>query len=137
MAGTQLLISYMAQYYIGTGLSEEDALIKAGNFEKGIIEDFKGTLQINADSTCTCDMMEFTMPSGSSWSLNPDRTVLTIQAAPNPYDPDRVVYFTSDVLELTSSKLLLKLHQTIWLDNGQNVLNDVIPIEADVNFTKQ
>jgi hypothetical protein len=137
MAGTQLLISYMAEYYIGKGQSEEEALIKAGNFEKGIIEGFKGTLKINADSTCTSDMMEFTMPSGSSWSLNPDRTELTIQLAPNPYDPDRVVYFTSDILELTSSKLLLKLHQTIWLDNDQNVLNDVIPIEAIVNFTKQ
>lgn len=137
MAGTQFLGSYMTEYYIGTGLSEEEALTKAYNFEKGIREEFKGTLQINADSTCTCDMIELSLTGGSSWSLNPDRTELTIQAAPSPYDPDRVFYLTSDVLELTSSKLLLKLHRSIWLDNVQNIVNDVIPIEAIVNFTKQ
>ena len=137
MDGTQLLISYMAEYYMGKGLREDSALISAGNFEKGIIGDFKGTLKINPDFTCTADMGELSLLGGSTWSLNPNHTLLTIQAAPSPYDPSRVFYITCDILELTSSKLLLQIHRTIWLSNDQSALNDVIPIEAVVNFTKQ
>ena len=121
MDGTQLLVSYMTEYYLGKGLPEDSALIRAGNFEKGIIGDFKGTLQIRADSTCTCDMMEFTLLRGSSWRLNPTRTLLTAQPVPSPYDPGRVVYITCDILELTSFRLLLNIHRTIWLSNEQSV----------------
>jgi hypothetical protein len=137
MDGTELLISYMAEYYIEKGLREDSALIRAGNFEKGIIGDFMGTLQIFADSTCTCDMGEFSLLKGSSWSLNPSGTVLTVKAAPSPYDPNRAVYATCDVLQMKSSKLLLQIPQTLWLNNDQSIVNDVIPIKAVVNFTKQ
>ncbi len=137
MDGAQLLGSYMTEYYLGKGLGEEEALTKGYNFEKAIIEDFKGTLKINPDFTCTADMGELSLLGGSTWSLNPNHTLLTVQAAPSPYDPSRVFYITCDILELTSSKLLLQIHRTIWLSNDQSALNDVIPIEADVNFTKQ
>jgi hypothetical protein len=133
--GKQPLISYMAQYYMGKGLREDSAILKAGDFEKGTLEEFKGTLQIKADSTCTSDLILFYC--SGIWSLNPNRTVLTTQAAPNPFDLTRLYYLTSDVLDLTSSKLLLQIHQTLYLYNEQNGLDDVIPIEADVNFTKQ
>jgi hypothetical protein len=135
MPGRQPLISYMAQYYMGKGLREDSAIIKAGNFEKGTLEEFKGTLQIKADSTCTSDLILFTL--SGTWSLNPNRTVLTTQAAPNPFDPTRLFYLTSDVLDLTSSKLLLQIHQTFYLYNEKTGLDDVFPIEAVVNFTKE
>jgi hypothetical protein len=137
-----LIMTQLTEHYIGTGLSAEEAQLQAGIFEKGLLDSYKGTLQVNSDHTFTSAMPDFQFTG--TWSLSPNHTLLSVQVPRSVYVPEAnqsltwSVWHTYNVIDLTSSNPKLHFHdkQTGYLYNEKNDSQDSINIEVDVYFTK-
>ena len=118
----------LTQYYIDVmGATAEEAQMYADLFNAFITQSFAGTITVKADNTYTSNM------GGSAdtgtWSLNPDRTELTITSSTD--GP-----MTFDVLELTASKMRIHAVETTSEDLNADGTLESITIELEVTFTK-
>jgi hypothetical protein len=139
---TAQLITQLTNHFIGMGLSAGEAQLQADIFEKGLLDSYKGTLQVNSDHTFISDLPDF--PFMGTWDLNPSLTLLSVQVPRSIYEPQVNKTFTwsdlhtYDVIDLTSSnpKLHFSDRHTGYLNNGTDDSNDSIDINVDVYFTK-
>ena len=95
--------------------------------DQALKQAFTGTITVKSDKTYTSNL------GGSAdtgtWSLNADRSEITIDSSTD----DPVIY---DVLELTSSKLQLHIAESISEDLNGDDIPEIISLTADVTFTK-
>ena len=137
-----LIITQLTEYYIGTGLSAEEAQLQADIFEKSLLDSYKGTLQVNSDHTFISDMPDFQFTG--TWSLSPNQTLLSVQVPRSVYVPEAnqsitwSVWHAYNVIDLTSSNPKIHFYdkQTQYLYNEKNDSQDSLNIEVDVYFTK-
>jgi hypothetical protein len=145
-AATAQIMTQLTEYYIGTGLSYEEAKLQADTFEKDLLDSYKGTLQVNSDHTFTSDLTSDL--SGfhfiGTWNLSAGDTALYVKVPRSVYVPaaNQTLswsdFHTYNVIDLTSSKP--KLHffdkHTSYLYNEKYDSADSINIAVDVYFTK-
>jgi hypothetical protein len=139
-SATAQIMTQLTEHYIGTGLSAEEAQLQADIFEKGLLDSYKGTLQVNSDHTFTSDLPDF--PFMGIWSLNPSLTVLSVNVPRSIYEPQVNKTFTwndlhtYNVIDLAASNPKLHFYDkhTGYLYNEKNDSQDSINIEVDVYF---
>jgi hypothetical protein len=118
----------LTQYFIDVmGLTAEEAQTYADLFDQALKQSFTGTITVKADNTYTSNMGG--SPDSGTWSLNSDRTKLTVTSATD--GP-----MTFDVVELTSSKMHLHALETTTEDLNGDSTPETLTVEVDVNFTK-
>jgi hypothetical protein len=118
----------LTQYFIEVvELTAEEAALYASIIDQMLEQAFTGTITVKADNTYTADLGGYA--DTGTWSLNSDRTELTIDSSTD----DPVTY---DVIELTSSQLQLHISESISEDLNGDEVDEIIDIEANVNFTK-
>jgi len=118
----------LTQYYIDVvGLSEADAATYAALIQGILVQTFTGTITIKSDNTYT-DNLGGTTETGT-WSLNSDQTMITIT-------PTGEVPMTFDVVELTSSKLIISGTETMPQDLNDDGTDEILTIKIDITFTK-
>ena len=141
MARTQIM-TQLTEHYIGTGLSAEEAQLQADIFEKGLLDSYNGTLQVNSDHTFTSDLPDFQFIG--TWSLGPSTTMLYVQVPRSVYVPEAKQtltwsdWHTYNVIDLTSSNPKLHFYNkyTGYLYNEKYDSQDSINIAVDVYFSK-
>jgi hypothetical protein len=117
----------LTQYFIDLGFSAEDAQTYADLFDEALKQAFTGTITVKSDHTYSSNLDS--SPDSGTWSLNSDRSELTITSSTE--GP-----MTFDVIELTSSKMHLHALETTNEDlNGDETL-EVLSVEVDLNLTK-
>lgn len=117
----------LTQYFLDLGFSAEDAQTYADLFDEALKQAFTGTITVKSDHTYTSNLDS--TPDSGTWSLNSDRSELTITSTTE--GP-----MTFEVLELTSSKMHLHAQETTSEDlNGDETL-EVLAVELDLNLTK-
>lgn len=124
MIGTKTLTEYFME---DMGLTADEAEVYVNFINQALLQTFTGTIQVKSDHTYTANLGG-TADTGT-WSLNSDRTQLTIDSSTD--DP-----MTYDVLELTSSKLHLQIQGEVSEDLNEDGTPEIISIEADIIFTK-
>jgi hypothetical protein len=117
----------LTQYFLDLGFTAEEAQSFADLFEETLQQAFTGTITLKSNNTYTSTLGD--TPDSGTWSLNSDRSELTITSSTD--GP-----MTFDVVELTSSKLHLHSSETTTEDlNGDETL-ETLSLEIDLNFTK-
>jgi hypothetical protein len=122
--GTKTLTQYFADTY---GLTTDQAAVYSGVVEQTVKQNFTGTLKVNADNTYTSNFGG-TAETGT-WSLNNDKTKLTVT-------PTNDTPTTFNVVELTASKLHLHILETTTDDLNSDGTLETLNVTADLNFTK-
>jgi hypothetical protein len=117
----------LTQYFLDLGFTTEDAQTYADLFDQGIKQAFTGTITVKSDHTYTSNLDD--SPDSGTWSLNSDRTELTMTSTTD--GP-----LTFDVIELTSSKLHLHANETTTEDLNGDETPETLTVELDLNLTK-
>jgi hypothetical protein len=117
----------LIQYFTDLGFTAEEAQAYADLFDQALKQAFTGTITIKSDHTYTSNLDD--SPDSGTWSLNSDRSVLTITSTTD--GP-----MTFDVLELTSSKMHLHAQETTNEDLNGDQTPEALSIEIDLNLTK-
>ncbi len=118
----------LTQYLVDVaGYTQELANSYAAIVEQSVKQEVSGTIEIKSDNTYTA-----TFGGGSdsgTWSLNADKTMLTI--TPTGSDP-----ITFDVIEISSSKLHVQGIETMPLDLNQDGTDEILNVNVDITFTR-
>jgi hypothetical protein len=122
--GTKTLTQYLTDVI---GLTATEAQQFNSLFNQEIQNSISGTIQIKSDGTYTSTMGGTT--DTGTWSLSSDSKKLTI-------DPSTDLPMIMDVIELTSSKLHLKITESDSEDLNSDGTPETITIIIDVTFTK-
>jgi hypothetical protein len=118
----------LTQYYMEVmGATAEEAALYASIVEQTVQQFFTGTITVKSDHTFT-DNFGGTTETGT-WSLNSDETQLTI--TPSTGDP-----MTFEVVELTSSKLVLHVSETQSVDLNGDEVDESLIIDGQLTFNK-
>jgi hypothetical protein len=124
MIGNKTLNQYFTDVM---GLTDAEALQFTNLFNQEFQQSFSGTIQIKSDGKYTSTMGGTT--DTGTWSLSSDGKKLTIDSSTD--DP-----MTFDVIELTSSKLHLKISESSSDDLNDDGTPETMTISVDVTFTK-
>jgi hypothetical protein len=124
MVGSQTLVQYALAEM---GLTADEAAAFEALVDQSLKQLFTGTIQIKSDKTYTSNLGGTT--DTGTWSLNSDRTELTINSTTD--GP-----MTYEVIELTSSKLHLHAIETAPYDLNGDDTPETMTVEIDINFAK-
>ncbi len=124
MVGSRTLTQYFTDVM---GLSDAEAQIYSAVVNQSIQQSFSGTIQIKTDNTYSATLGG--KSDTGTWSLNSDRTQLTIVSG-----SDGTQLF--DIVQLTSSVLKVKLTNQISQDLNNDGTPESITVTADVTFNK-
>lgn len=124
MVGSRTLTEYFIEVM---GSTPEEAAATEAFFEALMTQAFTGSITIKADNTYTSTLGG--QADSGTWSLNADKTELTIDSSSD--DP-----MTYDVVELTSSKLRIQVSASTLYDLNGDETDEIIDVEIDITFTK-
>jgi hypothetical protein len=128
MIGTKTLLQYLTSV---AGLSASEAATFNTAFNQAILESFTGdtggTITIKSDGTYTANIGD--EPDSGTWSLSADGKKLTIDSD----DGDLMIF---DLVELTSSKLSIKMTETQMEDLNNDSILEAITVSIVMNFTR-
>jgi hypothetical protein len=122
--GNKTLTQYFADTY---GLTADQAQVYSAVVEQTVKQGFAGTIKVNSDNTYNSTLGG--VNETGTWSLNSDRTKLTIT-------PANDTPTTFDVVQLTSSTLKLHVAETTQEDLNDDGTPETLDLAADLNFTK-
>jgi hypothetical protein len=118
----------LSQYFVDVlGYTQEEADSYLAIYELILTQAFTGTITVKSDKTYTSNLGG--TPDSGTWSLNSDKTELTITSTTD--GPS-----TLEVLELTSSKLHLHTSEITTEDLNSDGTDETINVAIDVIFTK-
>jgi hypothetical protein len=124
MVGDKTLLQY---YTDVLGMPAEDAQTQINLFAAILQQFITGTITVKSDNTYT-DTLGGTPDSGT-WSLSADEKKLTIDSSTE--DP-----VTMDVLELSSSKMILESTETIPDDLNNDGTDETVIVTLTITFNK-
>jgi hypothetical protein len=124
MVGSKTLTQYFME---DMGLSQADANTYTAMFNLLFAEAFTGTITVKSNNTYTSTLGG--EPDSGTWSLNSDKTELTIDSTDG--DP-----MTLEVIELTSSKLRIHGSETVSEDLNSDGTPENIIVDIELVFTK-
>ncbi|MBK7709960.1 MAG: DUF4923 family protein [Bacteroidales bacterium] len=124
MVGTKTITEYFVDV---AGLTAEEAALYVNLIDQALKQAFTGSITIKADKTYTSNLGG--SDDSGTWSLNSDRSELTmVSAVDGP--------MTYDVVELTSSKLKLHIEETVSEDLNGDDIDELISVTADVTLNQ-
>ena len=124
MVGSETLTQYFTTVM---GLTADQAALYVTTVEQALKQSFTGTIQIKSNNTYTSTLGGKT--DTGTWSLNSDKSKLTIDSSTD--DP-----VTVDVIQLTSSVLHLAMTENTSEDLNSDGTPETITVQADVTFNK-
>jgi len=122
--GTKTLTQYFMDEYELTEAQAQQMLVL---FNAQMQQAFTGTIQMKSDNTYTATIGGES--DSGTWSLSSDDTKLTIDSA-----TEAPVIF--DILELTSSKLILKGTESVEEDLNDDTVPETITVTIEMTLTK-
>ena len=124
MVGTKTL----TQYYIDVmGMNATQAQQYSSAVNLALMQAFTGTIQFKSDNTFTSNLGG--KPDSGTWSLSADGKKLTVNSSTTAPE-------TLDVTVLTSSKLSVKLMNTVSEDLNNDGTPETIIINVELPFTR-
>ncbi len=124
MIGSKTFQQYMIDEM---GLTAAEAQAYETLFNEQMKQSFTGTFVVKSDNTYTMTMGG--EPDSGTWSLNSDKSKLTI-------DSDTELPVTIDVIELTGSKLHVQETETTQEDINEDTILETITVTVDLYFKK-
>jgi hypothetical protein len=118
----------LTQYFVDVmALPQADAESYTALLEQIMAQSFAGTITIKSNGTYTATLGG--SADSGTWSLNGDKTELTIiSSVDGP--------MTFDVVELTSSKLQIHASEVTSEDLNSDGIPETMNVEVDINFSK-
>jgi hypothetical protein len=124
MVGTKTLTQYFTDIM---GLNATEAQQFTNLFNQELQQSFSGTIQIKSDGKYTSTIGGNN--DTGTWSLSSDSKKLTIDSSTG----DPMIF---DVIELTSSKLHLKISESSSEDLNGDDIPETMTVSVDMTFTK-